>query len=201
MCIVLTKCTAAARYACQCLFRYVHAVTAAGMLVQIWEDIRPKGADGAPAADAPPDGTAAAAAPASAPAETTTQGGAPDDSKEEPAAAADPADADKAAAPQGAQDFGTLIQDEVSDLKDKKQHAFRFYDTGIKTLLFLEMPFATKEAGPCQVHLTRSRDAQPLLPARSFAAQVPDQGCQQRGSACALGARVRAIWGSALTQR
>jgi hypothetical protein len=50
-----------------------------------------------------------------------------------------------------AQDFGSLIEKEVADLKDKKQHAFRFHDTGIRTLVFLEMPFATKDAGPCQV--------------------------------------------------
>jgi hypothetical protein len=51
------------------------------------------------------------------------------------------------------QDFGSLIADEVAALKDKKQHAFRFHDTGLKTIVFLEMPFATKDAGPCQVRL------------------------------------------------
>lgn len=48
-------------------------------------------------------------------------------------------------------DYNTLLEKEVLDLKDKKQLRFRFHDTGIKTLLFLEMPFATKGAGPCEV--------------------------------------------------
>ena len=48
-------------------------------------------------------------------------------------------------------DFGSLLTDEVSALKDKKQQKFRVHDTGIRTVLFLEMPHVTKGAGPCEV--------------------------------------------------
>lgn len=51
----------------------------------------------------------------------------------------------------GVSDFSSLIAKEVSGLKDKKQQRFRFHDTGIRTLLFLEMPFAVPGVGPCEV--------------------------------------------------
>lgn len=50
-----------------------------------------------------------------------------------------------------APDFASLLAAEVGDLKDKSKQRFRFHDTGIRTLLFLEMPFATADVGPCQV--------------------------------------------------
>jgi hypothetical protein len=141
------------------------------------------GAESAPAKAAPapgipkPSGEAAQQAGASeaakAPAQPAadrgkdTHAAAPDVSGAGEPAAAAPAEAakiDAAAerpsdAAEGA-DFSSLIAKEVSNLKDKSQHRFRLHHTGVKTLLFLEMPFARNGAGPCEVravwlHATR----------------------------------------------
>jgi hypothetical protein len=56
-----------------------------------------------------------------------------------------------AASGEGVSDFSSLIAKEVSGLRDKKQQRFRFHNTGIRTLLFLEMPFVVPGAGPCEV--------------------------------------------------